>query len=288
MAAASGFDADELDAGVVEEGVEDADGVGASADAGDDGGGKLGFGFQNLLTRLFADDAVEVAHHRRIRMRAENAAEQVVGGANVGDPVAHGLVDGVFEGARAGVDAADFGSEQLHAEDVELLAAHVFGTHVDDAFESEESADGGGGDAVLAGSGFGDDAVLAHAAREKGLSDAVVDLVGSSVEQVFAFQIDTRAAELLREALGEEEGSGASGVFVEEALEFGMEGFVFARGGIGGFEFLQRGHKGFGDVASTVGAEAAFAFGSDDGMHSWLFVDASSFIFVEEQWRVLS
>ena len=42
VAAASGFDADERDAGVVEEGVEDADGVGASADAGDDGGGELG------------------------------------------------------------------------------------------------------------------------------------------------------------------------------------------------------------------------------------------------------
>ena len=155
--------------------------------------GSLRFGFQNLLARLFADDAVEVAHHRGIRMRAEDAAEQVMRGADVGDPVAHGFVDGVFEGARAGVDAADFGAEQTHAEDVELLAAHVFGAHVDDALESEESADGGGGDAVLAGSGFGDDAVLAHAAREKRLADAVVDLVGSGVEEVFALEVDLRA-----------------------------------------------------------------------------------------------
>src|SRR5271167_3691619 len=62
VAAASGFDADELDAGVVEEGVEGADGVGASADAGDDSGRKLRFRFQDLAARLFADDAVEVAH----------------------------------------------------------------------------------------------------------------------------------------------------------------------------------------------------------------------------------
>ncbi len=82
---------------------------------------------------------------------------------------------------------------RLHAEDVELLAAHVFGAHVDDALESEESADGGGGDAVLAGSGFGDDAVLAHAAREQGLADAVVDLVGSGVEEVFALEVNLRA-----------------------------------------------------------------------------------------------
>ena len=182
--------------------------------------GSLAFGFQNLLARLFADDAVEVAHHGGIRMRAEDAAEQVVRGADVGDPVAHGLVDGVFEGARAGVDAADFGAEQTHAEDVELLAAHVFGAHVDDAFESEERADGGGGDAVLAGAGFGDDAVLAHAAREQGLADAVVDLVGAGVEQVFALEVDLGAAEFFGETFGEEERRGASGEFVEETLEF--------------------------------------------------------------------
>ena len=258
VAAASGFDADELDAGVVEEGVEDADGVGASADAGDDGGGKFGFGFQNLLARLFADDAVEVAHHGGIRMRAQHAAQQVMRGANVGDPVAHGLVDGVFQGARAGIDAADFGAEQTHAEDVELLAAHVLGAHVDDTLHAEEGADGGGGDAVLAGSGFGDDAVLAHAAREKGLADAVVDFVGSGVEEVFALEVDAGAAEVLREAFGVGERRGASGVGVEEMRELGVEGFVFARGSVGGFEFLQGGHEGFGDVASSVRAKAAF------------------------------
>ena len=52
------------------------------------------------------------------RVRAEHAAEHVVRGADVGDPVAHGFVDGIFESARAGVDAADFGSEQAHAVDV--------------------------------------------------------------------------------------------------------------------------------------------------------------------------
>ena len=58
---------------------------------------------------------------------------------------------------------------------------------------------------------------------------------------------------------------------MEEALEFGVERFVFARGGVGGFEFLQGGHESFGDVASTVGAEAAFhrllLLGSGCGCH---------------------
>ena len=102
-------------------------------------------------------------------------------GADVGDPVAHGFVDGVFQGARAGIDAANLGSQQAHAEDVEFLAAHVFGAHVDDAFESEQGADGGGGDSVLAGSGFRDDAALAHALDQQPLAKTVVDLVRAGV-----------------------------------------------------------------------------------------------------------
>ena len=69
-------------------------------------------------------------------------------------------------------DRPHFGAEQLHAEDVQLLAADVFLAHVDDAFEAEVGTGGGGGDAVLAGAGLGDHALLAHAEREQRLADA--------------------------------------------------------------------------------------------------------------------
>ena len=55
---------------------------------------------------------------------------------------------------------------------------------------------------MLTGSGLGDDARLAHPPRQQGLSDAVVDLVGAGVIQVFALQVDARAAGFLREAFG--------------------------------------------------------------------------------------
>ena len=175
--------------------VEDADGVAAAADAGDDGVGQAAFGFEDLVAGFEADDAVEVADHGGIGMRAEGGAEQVVGVGDVGDPVAHGFADGVFEGAAAAGDGDDFGAEQAHAEDVEALAAHVLFAHVDGAIEAEERADGGGGDAVLARAGFGDDAVLAHAAGEQRLAEAVVDFVRAGVEQVFALDVELRAAE---------------------------------------------------------------------------------------------
>ena len=170
-----------------------------------------------------ADDAMEVAHHGRIRVRAEDAAEQIVRRADVGHPVAHGFVDGVFEGAGAGGDAADFRAEQAHAVDVQLLAAHVLFAHVDDAFQAEERADGGGGDAVLAGAGFGDDALLAHAHGEERLAEAVVDLVRAGVEKVFALEVNLRAAEVFGEARGEVERGGTAGVVAQQRVELQME-----------------------------------------------------------------
>ena len=70
------------------------------------------------------------------------------------------------------------------------LPAHVLGAHVDDAVEAEARADRGGRDAVLAGAGLGDDALLAEPLREHGLAERVVELVRARVEQVLALEVD--------------------------------------------------------------------------------------------------
>ena len=98
-------------------------------------------------------------------MRPEHRAEQVVRVVDVGHPVAHRFVDGILQRAAAGIDASHLGAEQPHADDVQRLAGHVLGAHVDVALEAEQRARGRGGDAVLPRAGFGDDAPLAHAAR---------------------------------------------------------------------------------------------------------------------------
>ena len=113
---------------------------------------------EHLPPRLAADHRLELAHHQRVRMRPERRAEQVVGVGDVGDPVAHRLVDRVLERPAAGVHLPHRGAEQLHAHDVQRLAAHVLGAHVDDALEAEQRAGGGRRDAVLPGAGLGDDA----------------------------------------------------------------------------------------------------------------------------------
>jgi hypothetical protein len=51
---------------------------------------------------------------------------------------------------------------------------------------------------VLAGAGLGDDALLAHALREQGLPEGVVDLVRPGVEEVLALEVDLRPPAVLR------------------------------------------------------------------------------------------
>ena len=76
-----------------------------------------------------------------------------------------------------------------------LWRRDVFRAHVDVALKPKQRGGGGGGDAVLAGAGLGDDALLAHALGEQRLADGVVDLVRAGVIEVFALEIDLRAAE---------------------------------------------------------------------------------------------
>ena len=78
--------------------------------------------------------------------------------------------------------------------DVERLALHVLGAHVDVALEAEQRAGRRRRDAVLAGAGLGDDAPLAHARGEQRLAERVVDLVRAGVRQILALQEDPRAA----------------------------------------------------------------------------------------------
>ena len=139
-------------------------------------------------------------------------------GSHVGDPVAHGLVDGILQGTRTRVHAANFRSKQPHAEHIEFLTPHVFRAHVHDALETKKRAHRGRRHAVLAGAGLGDDTVLSHALDQQRLSQAVVDLVCASVQQVFAFEIDLGATQLLGQPPGKKQRRRTSRVIAEEVF----------------------------------------------------------------------
>ena len=195
-------------------------------------------------------------------MRADDRAEEIVRGFDRAHPVAHGLVDGVAERARAAGDRPDFGAQQLHAEDVGPLPADVLLAHVDDALQPEAGAGRGRGHAVLAGAGFGDHARLAHAAGQQGLAERVVDLVGAGVVQVFAFEIDLRPAAMLASAARQNTAATAGRRSAEQIGQLLVElrigdGLFVLRG-----QFVQGVGQRLGHIAAAEGPKTAGGIGN--------------------------
>ena len=125
------FDAVNGDRRLIEERMEQTDGVRAAADARDQEIGQPALALHQLRARLFADHGLKIAHHRRIRMRARGRADDVERVMHVRDPVAQRLVHRIFQRARARADGPHFGAQQIHAEHVRLLPLDVHLAHVD-------------------------------------------------------------------------------------------------------------------------------------------------------------
>ena len=200
---AAGLDTDHCHPRLVEKGMEQAHRVRAAADAGDQRVGEAAFGLFELHPRLVPDDRLEVAHHHRVGVRPGDRTDDVECVVDMSDPVAQCLVHRVLQRGGARMHRHDLGAEQFHAEDVGLLPLDIGRAHVDDTRNIEQGAGGRGGDAVLAGAGLGDDPALAHAPRQQGLAEHIVDLVRAGVVELVALQIDLRAAEMTGQPFGE-------------------------------------------------------------------------------------
>ena len=249
------FDAVELDAFVVQERVEHPDRVRAAADACEDRIRQPADLVEQLRARLFPDDLLEIADHRRERMRSRGRAEDVVGRLDARDPVAICVVDRVLECPGTRRDGDHLGAEQTHAGDVERLALSVDLAHVDHALEAEQRGRGGGGHAVLACPGLGDHARLAEPLGQQRLSENVVDLVRTGVVEVFALEEDPSAARVGGEARHFGERRGPSGVRVEKSAQLELERGVGHRLFVDRRELVDRGDERFRHVPPAELAE---------------------------------
>src|SRR5215831_8348890 len=121
----AGLDADDLDRGIGDKGMEGTDGVGSAADAGDERIRQPPGTGEYLRARLPADDRLELAYQVWVRMRADHRAEQIISSERVRHPVAQRLVDRGAQRAIAARDRHDARAEQPHASDIWSLALHV-------------------------------------------------------------------------------------------------------------------------------------------------------------------
>ena len=260
--------ADQAHLTIVDERIEDADRVAAAADARHDRVRKPPGLLDDLLPRFAADHGLKLAHHQRVGVRPQHRPEQVIRAGHVGDPVAHRLVDGVFQRPAAGVHAADLRTEQPHAEHVQRLPIHVLGAHVDMTLEAEQCAGRGRRDAVLPGAGFGDDAPLAHAGGQQRLSERVVDLVRAGVREVFALQEDPGAAGRLRQAPRLGDRRRAADVVLQQPIQLGAERGIVTHGKVCALELFDRLNERLRNVSAAEFAEVSTKVRIAPGCHS--------------------
>jgi len=108
---------------------------------------------------------MKIPHHHRIGVRPGHRTNQIVGGAHIRHPVAQSFVHRILERLAARFHHPHFGTQELHAKDVERLALNVFFTHENLTLHAEAGRHRGGRHAMLSGAGLGDDAPLAHMPR---------------------------------------------------------------------------------------------------------------------------
>ena len=80
----------------------------------------------HLLNTFCANHTLEITNHHGVRVRARNRANDVESVVDVGHPIAHGLVQSIFQGAAARGHRHHGGPQQFHAIDIGALALHVF------------------------------------------------------------------------------------------------------------------------------------------------------------------
>src|SRR5215472_3586041 len=203
--------------------VEYANRIRSTAHTCNNGCRQSAFRFQNLLAGFTTNHGMKIAHHRGIRMRTQDAPQQVVSGANIGDPVSHRFIDRVLERARTRLHAPYLRPQQAHAEDVQLLPPHVLDAHIDHALQPEKRADCGSGNTMLSRSGFSNNSMLAHSLRQQRLAQTVVDLVCAGMQQVFPFQVDFGAANFFGQMTRKKQWRWAARIVLQQLVKFSMK-----------------------------------------------------------------
>ncbi|MNV76524.1 hypothetical protein D3C71_1698810 [compost metagenome] len=108
---------------------------------------------------------------------------------------------------------------------------------------------------MLAGAGLGDDPRLAHSPGQQDLAQAIVDLVGAGVVQVFPLQEEAGAAQRFGDRAGIEEGAGPPDVIRQHRPVFAPERVVVQHVAIGLLQLIKRGDQGLGHVPAAILAE---------------------------------
>jgi hypothetical protein len=120
---------------------------------------------------------------------------------------------------------------------------------------------------MLACAGLGNHAGLAHAFREQDLGEGIVDLVRAGMTEVFALEVDFRAAEFRGQIGGEVKRRRTADVLARQTLELGAKGRVAPRRAVRTLQLSERRDQCLRDVAAAELAEVSALIGI--ALHGW-------------------
>ena len=107
---------------------------------------------------------------------------------------------------------------------------------------------------MLAGTGLGDDARLAHALCQQCLTEYLIGLVSAAVHQIFAFEIQL-GFRAFREVAAQSYGSGSACVCGQQLVEFGLKAWIVSGFHKGFFKLIECGNQKFRDELTAEFAE---------------------------------
>ena len=255
------LDAHQFHALVRQEFGEDANRIGAAADARSHDIRQTAFAREKLLARLLADDALEIAHHLRKRMRADHGTDRIQEIDRIAHVFVERAVHRILQRAGAARNGHHLAAEDFHLRDVRMLLLDVDLAHVDFAGNADQCAGRRQRHAVLPGAGLGQHLGLAHVLRQQSLAQAVVDLVRAGMVQVFTLQENARAALPRGQAPGEVQRARTTNVILVQALQLFLERLGLAHRFIGIADLVHDGLQlGRNDLAAVF-AEIAVLVG---------------------------
>mgnify|MGYP007132059168 CR=1 FL=1 len=248
--------------GVVQESGEQAHGVGAAAHAGDDRIGKLARHIEELLSCLNAHNALEIAHHHREGMGADNGTDAVDGVLVLVAVGCEGRVDRFLQRLQPVRDLDHSCAEDLHSRHVRGLLFDVHRAHIDVAVQAEVSGGGRQRNAMLPCAGLGDDLLLAHVLCKQHLAHAVVEFVRAGVVQILALDIELNArTDLVGESCKVGDRRGSALKLLADAAKLADELAGFADGLVGFADLVHGGLQLGRDIGAAIVAEIALGVG---------------------------
>lgn len=253
------FNTDQSHTRIFDKVVKSTDRIGATTDTGNDSVRQLAHLFVHLRLDLSTNDPLEVTDDGGERVGTDSGADKIMGRVQSSDPVSHSLVDSVLQGLGTGGNGDNSTTKHLDPEDVQLLPPHILSTHENVTLHAKLGADGGGGDTVLTGTSLGDNSSLAQSLGEENLANGIVNLVRTSMVEIFPLEPNPRTAHLLGQPLGKVKFTRSVDV-PKHILKLFPERRVLLGLGISGFELVQTIDKRFSDIGTAEKTESRREF----------------------------